>query len=95
MSMKPKYPEYGADAVGADTYADVINGIKRECSSISIYCATHPVIISLDDGTTDHIFVAAGVQQTFTGMVMPKGAVVQGKNGTAGQNYTALTIAVW
>ena len=95
MSMKPMYPEYGTDAAGADTYADVINGIAREIHSVSVYCATHPAIISFDDGTTDHLYIAAGVQHTFHGMVIPKGAVVQAKNGSAGNNYATLSLAVW
>ena len=95
MSMAPRVPEMGTDAAGADTYADVINGIARECNSISVYCATHPAIISMDDGTTDNLFVAAGVQFVFHGLVIPKGAVIQAKNGTAGSNYATLSVAVW
>lgn len=95
MSMKPCLPESGTDATGADTYATVINGITRECHNLSAYCATHPAVLSLDGGTTDHLPVAAGVQFVFHGMVIPKAAVIQAKNAGAGNNYTAMIISVW
>jgi len=95
MSLAPRLPEYGTDAAGEDTYADVINGIARECCSFSAYCATHPAIISFDDGTTDHLYINAGVQFVFHGLAIPKGAVIQAKNGSAGNNYATLSVAVW
>jgi hypothetical protein len=95
MSMAPKLPEYGTDAAGADTYADVIDGTARECHAMSVYCATHPAVISFDDGTTDHLYIAAGIQHTFHGLVIPKGSVIQAKNGSAGNNYATLALAVW
>lgn len=95
MGMAPKLPEYGTDAAGENTYATVINGIARECNSLSVYCATHPAIISLDGGTTEHLYVNAGEQFVFHGLVIPKGAVIKAKNATSGSNYATLSVAVW
>jgi len=96
MSMKPSLPEYGTDATGADTYATVINGITRECHNLSAVCDTQDAIISLDGGTTDHLFVDASQGQlVFQGLVIPKAAVIQGKNASAGNNYANLRITVW
>jgi len=95
MSLAPKLPEMGTDAAGENTYANVINGIARECHNLSVYCATNPAIVSLDGGTTDHLYVNAGEQFVFHGLVIPKGAVIQAKNGTAGSNYATLSLAVW
>lgn len=97
MSLAPRLPIMGTDATGADTYATVtgLNGIARQCQCISVYCATNPAIISLDGGTTDHIFVNAGEQFVFPAVVIPAGAVIQAKNGSAGNNYASLSISVW
>ena len=95
MALAPRLPEMGTDAVGADTYANVINGTARQCQSLSAYCATQDAILSLDGGTTDHLYLQAGVQKVFHGLVIPEGAVIQAKNASAGNNYATLSVAVW
>ena len=96
MSVKPLYPEYGTDAAGEDTYANVIATTSREHHNISAYCATKSAIISLDGGTTGHIFVVAGAPPVqINGISIPKGAAIQAKNAAAGNNYATLSVVVW
>lgn len=96
MSMKPRYPEYGVDAAGENTYADVIASAARGCQSIMLECATNDAIVSLDDGTSDHIYVVAGAAPiVLNGVSIPEGAAIQGKNASAGDNYANLRIHIW
>ena len=96
MSMKPILPQSDSDALGQDTYATIINGTTNECYNMFMSCSTKPVALSLDGGTTTHFCSCkADIAHMFTGLVIPKGSVIQAKNCTAGQNYTALTLAVW
>ena len=96
MSMAAKYPEYGADAAGENTYANVIAATKRQCTNLMVACATQDAIVSLDGGTTDHIYVVAGAQPlTLNGIVIPKGAAIQGKNAASGSNYANLNVTIW
>ena len=94
--MKPLYPEYGTDATGANTYANVIAAAARECHNIELICTTNDAIVSLDGGTSDNIYVVAGTTpKTLTGVCIPKGAVIQGKNATTDSNYANLRIHIW
>lgn len=94
--MKPKYPEYGTDAAGENAYADVIAATAREHTNLSVHCATQDAIVSLDGGTTDHIYVvAAAAPLCLSGICIPKGAAIQGKNAGAGANYATLSVTVW
>lgn len=96
MPKKPLYPEKGVDAVGENTYANVIAATARECTSIMCECATNDAIVSLDGGTTEHIIVVAGADPiVLHGMSIPAGAAIQGKNETTNSNYATLRIHIW
>jgi len=96
MSLKPIYPAKGYDAAGADAYTDLIAATAREYHNLSVYCATKHAIVSLDGGTTENIFLVAGAPPTVLhGISIPKGAAIQAKNETAGQNYATLALTVW
>jgi len=96
MPPKPLYAEYGTDVAGADAYASVIASTTRECQNIMLEVATKDAIVSLDGGTTGHIYVVAGAAPiVLNGVSIPKGADIQGKNAAAGQNYANLRIHIW
>ena len=96
MSMKPTLPEKGIDAAGENTYADVIAATARECSNISVSVSTEDAIVSLDGGTTEHIYVAADAAPFVLANVnIPAGSQIQGKNAGAGSNYANLIVHVW
>jgi len=86
-------PLMGTDATGADTYVSVLV-TPRVCRHMAVAVATHPVIISLDGGKTDHIPVAAG-NTVISGLNIPAAVTIQAKNQNAGSNYTSLAISVW
>lgn len=87
--------EYALKATGADTYADVITP-SEDKSHILIYNAgTHGAVISLDEGTTDHIPVPGQSTLTLDYVRIEDGVKIQAKNLTAGSNFTNLYVMVW
>jgi len=95
MSLKPKYPEYGTDATGANTYATLVSATSLPAGSIYAYCATNPAIVSFDNGTTDHLYVPAGQSVQVNGVSIPTGATIRAKNATADSNYASLVVNIW
>lgn len=87
-------PIYGLDAAGADTYVTLVTTGKR-CHNLWVSVATKDAILSLNGGVADHFFIPLGQSQLFTGLDIPPGSVIQGKNGVAGQNYANLSVSVW
>lgn len=90
-------PTSGADAVGADTYVEVIAapaGNRGPYTHLIVSCATKDAIISLDGGTTDHIQVSAGVLPMRLDGLSIRGAI-QAKNAAAGENYATLVANAW
>ena len=86
---------YGIDAVGADAYTTVVTATaQRTHISISLQ-GSYDAIVSVDGGTTDSFYVIAGSVQTYDSVLLANGAMVQGKNANAGQNYTKLAITIW
>ena len=90
-------PEYGVDAAAEidDSYATVVTATKK-CTHAAVYVETNDAIISFDGGTTDHFFldVDAGLV-VLSGLKIPEGAVVQGKNAVVASDYTMLRVAIW
>lgn len=90
-------PEYGVDAAANanDTYATVVTATKK-CTHASVYVESEDAIISFDGGTTDHFFLDVGAGQVLlSGLKIPVGAVIEGKNAVIGADYTNLRIAIW
>lgn len=86
---------YALKATGADTYADVITP-SEDKSHILIYNAgTHGAIVSLDEGTTDHIPVPGQSTLTLDYVRIEGNVKIQAKNLAAGSNFTDLYIMVW
>jgi len=87
---------FQTDAEGADAYATVVTAPDRVCHYARIQLdAGHDAIVSLDGGTTDHLFVKANSQEALAGLTIGPGASIQGKNAAAGDNYTNLRVTVW
>jgi len=86
---------YGVDAAGADTYTTVVTAsADRHNMHVSLK-GSNDAIISIDSGTTDHYYIVAGSTQVFDDILISNTATVQGKNASAGNNYTNLTITIW
>jgi len=87
---------FQTDAEGADAYATVVTAPDRVCHYARIQLdAGHDAIVSLDGGTTDHLFIKANSQEVLSGLTIGPGANIQGRNAVAGDNYTNLRITVW
>lgn len=86
---------YGIDVAGADTYTTIVtaSGIKYHLS-YSLQGA-NDAILTIDSGTTDHFYLPANSAGVFDNIVIANSATVQGKNASAGSNYTNLTITIW
>jgi len=52
-------------------------------------------IVSIDSGTIDAFYIPANSSHVFDNILIANAATVQGKNASAGNNYTNLTITVW
>lgn len=86
---------YGIDAVGADAYTTVVTaGADRKHITISLQ-GSNDAIVSLDSGTTNHYYIPANSIHTFDDVRIDNSATVQGKNASAGNNYTNLAITIW
>ena len=87
---------FQTDAEGADAYATVVTAPDRVCHYARIQLdAGHDAIVSLDGGTTDHLFIKANSQEILSGLTIGAGVSIQGKNAAAGDNYTNLRVTVW
>ena len=86
-------PTYGTDATGEDTYAAVVaapSGLDSY-NYIVAWCSTKSAIVSLDAGTTGHIYLLCDKDpQTFH--FSPIKSAIHAKNATAGQNYANIYI---
>ena len=90
-------PQYWADAAANadDSYFDMGTAVK-DCTSASLYVETNDAIVSFDGGTTDHFFVDVDAGQiVITGLNIPKGSVISGKNAVATADYTNLRVSIW
>ena len=85
---------YGQDAAGDNAYTTVVT-TTADRHHMSVSVETHPAIISIDSGTTNHYYIPAGTTWVFDNILIASGATIQGKNGTGGSNYVNLSISVW
>lgn len=88
------HPIMGSDATGANTYANVVIAPYR-CRYLHATCATNGAVISIDGGKTDAFAIPAAAERLFEGLDIAPGAIVMGRNLTAGSNYTGLYVSVW
>ena len=92
----PTYPEaYGIDAAGADTYTTLVTPTDdKEHLYLSLQ-GSYDAIVSIDGGVTDHFYIPAGTTVYLDALLIKAGVAIQGKNATAGSNYTKLAASIW
>jgi hypothetical protein len=90
-------PEFETDAAanGDDTYFDLLT-VSKDCTACSVYVETNDAIVSFNGGEGDHFFVDVSAGQiVLTGLDIPKGSIISGKNAVAASDYTNLRVACW
>ena len=86
---------HGIDIAGVNTYTTIVNvNADRRHISISLQ-GSYDAIVSLDSGTTEHIYVPANSTITLDNVLILNTATIQGKNVTADENYEKLAVTVW
>ena len=92
-------PAAGMDANGQNDYAKVLDAPARVTHFLFVACedANAGVTISLDGGSTDHLYLPGGAQHgvVLGGLNIPASAEVHAKNTDANEHYIDLSIAVW
>lgn len=86
---------YQTKATGTDGYAAVFTPSEDKGHLLVYNSGTHPVIISLDEGTTDHFYIPGQASVTFDNIRIAEGVGIFAKNGSAGNNYTNLYLSIW
>lgn len=86
---------HGTKATVGDTYAVVLAAAagNREYYNASVSVATHPVLVSFDGGTTDHLFVPTTAPVQVYDIDIP--GAIHVKNATGASAGTAFHISVW
>ncbi len=87
-------PVMGSDATGANAYADVLV-TPRPIRYLHVSVAANGAIISLDSGVSDAFAIPANTERLFPAQDIAEGVIIQGRNLTAGNNYTNLYVSVW
>ncbi len=83
------------DVAGADTYITIkTSGVAATHAIVSLDGA-NDAIISFDAGTTDHFVMKSNSVVVLDGLDIAASTAIQGKNKTAGLNYTNLNISIW
>ena len=86
---------HGIDIAGVNTYTTIVTAnADRRHISISLQ-GSYDAIVSLDSGTTEHIYVPANSTITLDNVLILNTATIQGKNVTADENYEKLAVTVW
>lgn len=88
------HPVLGSDATGANAYADVLV-TPRPIRYLHVAVAANGAIISIDGGVSDAFAIPANTERLFPAQNIAGGVTIQGKNLTAGSNYTNLYVSVW
>ena len=92
-----KLPKTGVDATGADAYAAIVTGTADNADFhwLEAGVATKDAILSLDAGTTDHLYLSVTALRLGPVYIGNGFKSVYAKNATAGQNYATLWVNVW
>lgn len=88
-------PTYDTDDTGQDAYETVLTTPSRVCGHLLVQCETNDAIISMNGGTTDHLYVTKDKTYCLDGLAIPGGQAIQAKNASAGNNYANLKMTVW
>ena len=87
-------PILGTDATGANAYAEVLI-TPRRIRYLHAAVASNGAILSVDGGKTDAFAIPANTERLFVAQDIAEGVSIQGRNLSAGSNYTALYVSVW
>jgi hypothetical protein len=86
---------YALSATGADAFATILTP-SEDKAHLAVYNAgTHPAVLSLDAGTTAHLYVPGQATQVFDWIYLEQGVAIQARNATPGSNYTNLYLMIW
>ena len=88
-------PTYGTDPTGADGYALIATAPARECHCIHVAVENFGMILSLDNGSTDHFAIPANTERLFPNLKIPAGSIIKAKNLVGGSNFTNGRVSVW
>jgi len=83
------------DATGANTYATVKTPTANATNIVVTNTGTHPAIVSLDGGTTDHIAILGASSVRLNNVRITSAVAIQAKNLIGGSNYTGLYVNIW
>ena len=86
---------YGIDTTGADTYATIVTASAARTRILITLQGANDAIVSVDGGTTDHIYIPAGSVISLDNLAIANGVAVQAKNASAGNNYSNLSVTIW
>jgi len=88
-------PAFGTDAAGQDAHAKVLDCPSRVTHHLIAFAEINAAILSLNGGTTDHVYVPAGGGVALDGLAIPASAEVHAKNAVGGSDYANLRLMVW
>jgi hypothetical protein len=88
-------PAFGTDAAGQDAHQKVLDCPSRATHHLIAFAETNAAILSLNGGTTDHVYVPAGGGVALDGLAIPASAEVHAKNAVGGSNFVNLRVMVW
>ena len=88
-------PTYGTDAAGQDGHAKVLDCPDRVTQHLMAFAEANGAVLSLDGGTTDHVYVPADGGVALDGLAIPAGAEIHAKNAETGNDYANLRVMVW
>jgi len=88
-------PIFGSEGSGSNDYKEVVISSAQTAHYIHVAVGNNGMIVSLDNGVTDHFAIPANTERLFTGLSIPANSIIMAKNLTAGSNYTNAYISVW
>ena len=95
-SAGPTAPQaVGTLATGTDAYQTVVTtNASRTHIKVSL-AGANDAIVSLNAGTTDHIYIQANSEVVLDDVLVATATAVQAKNAVGGSNHSKLAITVW
>jgi len=85
----------GKDALGQNAYATILTPTENGEHVEVVNRGTHPVTVSFDGGTTEHMIIPGNAVISRDKMKVGKSIAIKAKNTTTDSHYTDLSISVW
>ena len=86
---------HGIDVAGVNAYTTIVTADADRRHIIISLQGSFDAIVSLDSGTTEHIYVPANSTITLDNVLILNTATIQAKNATTDENYEKLAVTVW